>query len=328
MNPSVSVVLPVYNCPEYVGEAIESILGQTHSDFELILIDDGSTDDTPRVLERYADPRIRLLRQQNRGLAVTLNRGIELARGRYVARQDQDDVSMPARFAAQVKFLDEHPRCGLVGTWAEIWRERRPTGRSHRHPAGNLDLQLELLLDNPFVHSSVMIRKSALDRVGSYCLDPERQPPEDFELWSRIAREYEVANIPIVLHIYREVRGSMSRFRESPFRDRLVKISAENIALAAGVDPLEPQVVNIAAIAHGSARAIEVEPDFEVMLEHFLRAVENVAGAEAKHFIPGAKARIRGLRWRLWELRHSHGWQRRVLWAVRGIARALNGRAS
>ena len=97
--PAVSVVLPVYNCPHYVGGAIESVLAQTFPDFELIVIDDGSQDETPTVLRRYTDPRIRLVTQENRGLAATLNRGIELARGRYIARQDQDDIALPERCA-------------------------------------------------------------------------------------------------------------------------------------------------------------------------------------------------------------------------------------
>lgn len=93
MNPLVSVVLPVYNCPHYVEVSIESILAQSCTNFELVVIDDGSTDRTPEVLRQYDDPRMRLVTQENRGLAGTLNRGIELARGQYIARQDQDDFS-------------------------------------------------------------------------------------------------------------------------------------------------------------------------------------------------------------------------------------------
>jgi hypothetical protein len=280
VEPLVSVVLPVYNCPRYVGQAIESMLVQTFSDCELIVIDDGSTDETPRVLHRYGDPRIRLVTQMNRGLAATLNRGVELARGRYIARQDQDDFSLPDRLARQVAYLEAHRACALVGTWAEIRREDTATGREHRHPADNATLKYELLLNNPFVHSSVMIRKSVLDRVGGYSTERDRQPPEDYELWSRIARQYEVSNLPEVLHVYREIQDSMSRQGPSPFMKRLITISAENIAWAAQRDPLDPQVVNIAAIAHGDFHQVQGKPDFRAMREIFIRAAERVASGK------------------------------------------------
>jgi glycosyltransferase involved in cell wall biosynthesis len=277
-NPLVSVVLPVYNCPNYVGEAIQSVLAQTFHDYELLVIDDGSTDETPSVLARYRDSRVRVMTQSNRGLAATLNRGIELAKGRYIARQDQDDFSYPQRLARQVAFLEAHPGCGLVGTWADIWRENASTGRQHRHPSGNALLQYQLLLNNPFVHSSVMIRKAALDRVGPYSTDNGRQPPEDYELWSRVARVYEVSNIPEVLHMYREVPGSMSRDGRSPFLEHLVTISAENIAWAAEADPASPQVVNIAALAHGAIHRLQGELDVRAMTAIFVRAARRVAG--------------------------------------------------
>ena len=276
MNPLVSVVLPVFNCPSYVGEAIQSILDQTFLDFELIIIDDGSRDETPEVVRKYTDPRIRFFAQTNQGLAATLNRGIGLAQGRYVARQDQDDISAPERFRKQVAFLEAHPNCALIGTWAEIWKERASTGREHHHPSDNSTLKFELLFNNPFVHSSVMIRKSALDRLGPYCTDQARQPPEDYELWSRIARHYEVANIPEVLHMYREIEGSMSRAGDSPFVNHLVTISAENIAWASGTDPVDPHVVNISALTHGAEHRLEGNPDFKAMSAILSRALTRV----------------------------------------------------
>jgi hypothetical protein len=298
VNPAVSVVLPVYNCPGLVGEAIESILGQTCHDFELIVIDDGSTDETPGVLARYDDTRIRLVTQGNRGLAATLNRGIELARGRYIARQDQDDISYPDRLAKQVSYLDANGNCALVGTWAEIWRESTATGRQHQHAASNARLQFELLLNNPFVHSSVMIRKSALDRVGGYSVDRQRQPPEDYELWSRIARQYEVANIPEVLHIYREVQGSMSRDGVSPFVERLVTISAENIAYAAKVEPSNPHVINISSLIHGASQRVQGRPDVHAMAKVFRQAAQAVALPEDRlRFGDEAERKIRSLRY-------------------------------
>jgi Glycosyltransferase like family 2 len=158
-----------------------------------------------------------------------LNRGIETSRGRYIARQDQDDLALPGRFAKQLAFLNENPDVAIVGTWAHIYAGDTPTARYHRHPCSNVALQLELLFNNSFVHSSVMIRAAVLREVGGYCEDKSLQPPEDYELWSRIARRYPVANLPEVLTVYREVPGSMSRAMDNPFLKNLLRISSENL---------------------------------------------------------------------------------------------------
>ena len=321
-DPVVSVVLPVYNCPDLVGQAIESILAQTFADFELIVIDDGSKDETPDVLGNYTDSRIRLMTQTNRGLAGTLNRGIEVAHGRYVARQDQDDVSYPERLSKQVAFLDAHPSCALLGTWAEIWRGDATSDRVHRHPSDNPTLQFELLLDNPFVHSSVMIRKAALGQVGAYSTDPGRQPPEDYELWSRIARRFEVANLPEILHVYREIEGSMSRIGPSPFMDHLVTICAENIAWAAGLEPSQPQVINIAALVHHADHRIQGRLDFAEMRHILVLAAARVAPGESQRFAREAGQRIDSLRR---ERRYSHGWRRQIARVAYRIARLRKG---
>jgi hypothetical protein len=322
--PAVSVVLPVYNCPHYVGAAIESTLAQTSADFELIVIDDGSRDETPAVLRRYTDPRIRLVTQENRGLAATLNRGIELARGRYIARQDQDDISLPERLAKQVAYLDAHAKCALIGTWAEIWHEGARTERAHRHPSDNSTLKFELLFNKPFVHSSVMIRKSALERVGAYSTDRNRQPPEDYELWSRIAREYEVANVPELLHRYREVEGSMSRDGPSPFLNHLVTICAENIASAAGADPSDPHVTNIAALSHSAEHRVQGKPDFAAMRRILRLAAQGVAGsADRERFASEADRRIDVLRYRVLQRSYPLGWRRRLIDLAARAARKI-----
>ena len=323
MDPIVSVLLPVYNCPKYVGEAIQSILDQTLADFELLILDDGSDDETPDVVRSFKDPRIHFFTHANRGLPATLNRGIELAKGRLIARQDQDDVSFRQRLEKQVAFFDANPRCGLVGTWAQIWRENAKTERVHAHPSENAKLKFELLLNNPFVHSSVMIRKNAVDRVGGYSIDRNRQPPEDFELWSRIAREYEVANLPEVLHVYREVEGSMSRSGPSPFLDHLVKICAENIAWAANADPLDDQVTNIAALVHHADHHLKGRPDFSIMRDIFRRAAARVTNDERGNFAREADNRIESLRRSTLKLRHDRGWRRHMLRAARELARRV-----
>lgn len=234
-DPTVSVLLPVYNGGDYLHAAMRSILDQTSGDFEVIAIDDGSKDESADIIRSYDDPRIRLHQQENHGLAWTLNRAVSLSRGRYLARQDQDDVALPERFARQVAYLDAHPDVYLLGTAAEIWEEDQRTDRTHRHPTDPLQLTFAQLFDNHFVHSSVMFRRALQDSVGLYSTEKQRQP-EDFELWSRTARRHGIANLPDVLQVYREREGSMCRTGVHPYRDRVVGLCAENLAFACGTE--------------------------------------------------------------------------------------------
>lgn len=229
--PKVSVILPVYNGERYLAEAIDSILGQTYRNFELIIINDGSRDGSAQRLVEFDDPRIVYLEQENMGLAATLNRGLSLARGEFIARQDQDDISLSDRFAKQVAFLEKNPDYGMVGTWAEIFSECEAKKRYHYHPVDNLELKLHLHFRNPFVHSSMMLRKQTVHDAGCYTTDPARQPPEDYELWSRMARHANIANIPQVLVRYREVETGMSHAGANPFASMVHKISCENVAI-------------------------------------------------------------------------------------------------
>lgn len=265
MNPSVTVLLPVYNGAADVEQAVCAILAQTYVDFELLIINDGSKDNSGDVLDRLDDPRIRVIHQENRGLAATLNRGLELAKGRYIARQDQDDVSHPQRLEKQFAYMEAHKDCGLLGTAAEIWVEDTPTDRVHVHPVDHATLSFDLIFNNPFVHSSVMLRKDIVLELGGYSTDPMRQPPEDYELWSRMARRCSVANLPDRLLVYREMPQSMSRTGPNPFLDKLVTICAENLALANGLSGPDRVCVDAAAFTHSAFHRISPRPDLKKM---------------------------------------------------------------
>ncbi|HUJ79567.1 MAG TPA: glycosyltransferase [Nitrospiria bacterium] len=307
-GPLVSVLLPVFNGARHLTEAVDSILNQTYGHFELIAIDDGSTDDSGSVLRRFRDDRIRVYHQSNRGLAATLNRAITLAHGELLARQDQDDVSKRERFERQVDYLRAHPACGLVGTWAEITADGASTGRVHRHPADGLVLTFELLFDNPFVHSSVMIRKRAIDDVGAYSTDPARQPPEDYELWSRIARRWEVANIPEILHVYREAANSMSRTGVRPFVEHLVMVSAENLSQAAGRASVGAAAVDLAALAHDAVDRLSPQPDLEACASLLFEAADRLSdGAGADRALLRRRAEERLGLFRARYDRHRYG---------------------
>jgi hypothetical protein len=304
-EPLVSVVLPIYNCEDYLVAAIESILGQSFHSFEFIIIDDGSKDRSAEVIKGFQDERIRIIHQPNQGLAATLNRGIAMARGQYIARQDQDDLSYPERLARQVAHMEAHPDCVLLGTWAQILEVDRPVDRFHRHPVDDAVLRYLMLFNNPFVHSSVMLRKEAVLQVGGYTTDPARQPPEDFELWSRLSRVGQVANIGEVLLAYREIPGSMSRVGPSPFRRRLITICAENLAAAVRVFPDDPDVVAIAALTHGEAEALPSRPDFSRMQSLLLKAIGSFApDQQASSLRQDAVGRVEAMR-AAWMMRDS-----------------------
>jgi hypothetical protein len=323
-HPTVSVVLSVRNGGSDLPLALDTILKQSFSDFELIAINNGSTDGTRAFLDQIADPRVRVYHQEDQGLAAALNRGISLAQGRYVARQDHDDLADPSRIAKQVAFLDAHPEHALIGTRAEIWVGDRPSGRFHDHPTEDEILRFDLLLNNPFVHSSVMMRKSALERVGGYTTDPARQPPEDYELWSRIARHYRVANLGERLTVYREVISSMSRAGAQPFLQNLVTISSENLAHATGAAGPQRVHIDIAALVHGAKARLSPRPDLKAMCavvaEAGYRIGQGRPGAELARRIARAQALIRA---RVLLPNSTYGWIRGAARTVRGHLRRL-----
>jgi len=322
--PTVSVVLSVRNGGNDLPEALGTILNQSFADFELIAIDNGSTDETGAYLDSIPDPRVRVYHQEDKGLAAALNRGISQARGRYIARQDHDDWALPTRIAQQVAFLDANPDYALVGTRAEIWVGDEPSGRFHDHPTEDDILRFDLLSNNPFVHSSVMMRKTALDHVGGYATDPARHPPEDYELWSRIARYYRVANLPERLTVYREVPSSMSRAGVQPFLERLVTISSENLAHANGATAPQQVHVDIAALVHGADARISRKPDASAMHAVIAEAGRRISGGspgpELAQRIADAQIQIRR---RLMVRRPVLGLALRAARAVRGSLRRL-----
>jgi glycosyltransferase involved in cell wall biosynthesis len=248
--PRVSVLLPVYDGASLLGAAVDSILAQTFGDFELIVLDDGSSDDPEAVVAARRDPRLRFHRHANRGLAATLNVGLELARAPLVARQDHDDLSRPTRLARQVERFDRDGDLILLGTHADIHDENGPTGRSHRPPTAGGAIRMEMNFSCPFVHPSVMMRRDVVRDVGGYATEHERQP-EDFDLWSRLDGRGRMANLDEALMIYLERRGSI--MRTTSFEDRLRRRLAENLARASGLPVDDPDLAAIHALARKEA---------------------------------------------------------------------------
>jgi glycosyltransferase involved in cell wall biosynthesis len=225
----ISVILPVYNAEKYLQEAIASILQQSYRHFELLVLNDGSTDGSEAIVKTFSDPRIVYVYHQNMGLAATLNKGIQLAQGEYIARHDNDDVSDAERLGKQLAFLQANPDVVLLGTAAEIIDENgKSTGRFHHHPNSNADLKWALLFNNPFVHSSVMFKKTAAVACGAYSTD--KNYFEDYHLWSCLAAQGQLANLSDCLLKYREVQTGMSKSTED-YVQRVKNQSILNIAM-------------------------------------------------------------------------------------------------
>lgn len=202
-SPRVTVLMSVYNSEKYLREAIDSILNQTFKDFEFLITNDGSKDKSLQIIKDYKDKRIRLISRENKGLVASLNEGIGLAKGEYIARQDSDDISVPTRLAKEVAFLDANPQVGLVGSnYSHIDMKSKKTGTTTNiftHPD---DLKVALVTCNQYGHGSVMIRKSVLDKTGVY--DKSVGYVEDYDLWVRISRVADVANIEESLYLWRK----------------------------------------------------------------------------------------------------------------------------
>jgi len=201
--PLVSVLLSVFNDEKYIYESIRSILCQTFEDFELIVIDDASNDHTAEILASFSDPRIRISRNStNLGLTRSLNIGLDLCKGKYIARMDSDDISHPERFARQVDFLEKHPSIGVLGTnYERITIEGTHTGKVRTHRSDWELVHWLINFENPISHPTVCLRTNLIRQVGGY--DENFRYTQDYDLWGRLARITHLANLPETLLYYR-----------------------------------------------------------------------------------------------------------------------------
>ena len=195
--PRISVIMSVYNGEKYLREAIESILNQTFTDFEFLIVNDGSTDGSLEIIQSYQDERIRVINnEQNIGLTKSLNKAIKQARGEYIARQDADDISLPNRFEEQIKYFEKHPETAILGTSKYVIDE---DGKILRKEIALLKPNSKnLLKTNVLRHGSVMFRKAIVDELGGY--NELLRYSQDYELWLRIVKRYEVRNLRQLLY--------------------------------------------------------------------------------------------------------------------------------
>ncbi|MGH3136771.1 MAG: glycosyltransferase family 2 protein, partial [Gaiellaceae bacterium] len=201
--PLVSVLLAVHNGEPYLWMALESVLRQTMADFELIVVDDASTDTTPEVIAAIDDHRLRVLRNEEQlGLAASLNRGLDEAQGRYVARLDADDVALPRRLELQVARLRATPGTVVLGSSVCAIDDDGAPGAVHAMPATPRAVRWHLLFSSPFFHPTALLDREYLDRNGLR-YDPSFLESEDYDLWTRVLAAGDGANLPEALVLYR-----------------------------------------------------------------------------------------------------------------------------
>jgi glycosyltransferase involved in cell wall biosynthesis len=249
----ISVLIPVRNGARYAREALDSVFAQTVDDFEMIVVDDASTDATPEILASIDDPRLRVIRNDvQRGIAGSLNRGFPLCRGEYIARMDADDLSAPNRFELQCAFLDANPHVGVCGTWVRMFADGW-----HRDRCLETDperIRCTLVLANTLSHPSAMLRRELFLR-HELAYDETFGNSEDYDLWSRASHCFALANIPEFLLFYRVHDEQVGRRREARFAEARRVHHAQLARL--GAQMTDAQLAFHHAVAFGDATSRE-----------------------------------------------------------------------
>lgn len=194
-RPLVSVIMSAYNAEKYISESTKSILNQSYKNIEFIVINDGSTDNTLSLIKKFKDPRIILINnKKNKGLIYSLNRGLRLSKGKYIARMDADDISFKNRFQVQVNFMEKHKDIGVCGSWAKTFGEKKGLWKT---PIESIDIKTMMIFDSPLIHPSVILRKSIIKKYPNYIR------AEDYGLWVELMNKTRFHNIPEYLIKYR-----------------------------------------------------------------------------------------------------------------------------
>jgi glycosyltransferase involved in cell wall biosynthesis len=268
----ITVLMPIYNGEAFVADALESILEQTFRDFEFLIIDDGSTDKSVEIIEGYGDPRIRLVcNDEQIALIRTLNRGLELARGKYVVRMDADDVSLPERLERQVAFMEANPAVGACGTWAVTIGDG--DGAVRQYPEETDAIRCRLLFYPAIAHSTVCIRRDTYVR-HHFQFDEAYPHAEDYELWCRFSEVVPLANLGSVLLRYRIHAGSVSRQHRDVQEATMRWIHRERLSRLGLIPTDEELFVHRWLALDRPAGEVQSQLDVGDWLEKLLRANE------------------------------------------------------
>lgn len=326
-NPRVTVFIPVHNRARYVCVAVNSILAQDFEDFELLVVDDGSTDDTVATLEKFDDPRIRIAKNgENRGIPYTRNHGLELARGEYIALLDSDDHSYPQRLGRQVAFLDRNPDIAQVGSWCSFMdAEGEMLPKIRRQPLDPDDIHAHLPFHCPMVNRTIMARTAIYQEYRYDLAFPRCQ---DYDLHARLSAEHRMANLPEILVCGREHPGRWTGNSVDLGRDRKMDV-ARRLLARIGIEADEDELLRHHALTRKDEKRDDPLGHLD-WTESWLWRIKQ-ANRRQPHYPEPALSRALGAIWALncWQARSVLG-RRRAIGRMlgSGLARGLPGNLS
>ncbi|MCD1610556.1 MULTISPECIES: glycosyltransferase family 2 protein [Pseudomonadaceae] len=293
-TPRVTVFIPVHNRQHYITTAVDSILAQTFEDFELLIVDDGSTDATLDVLARYQDPRLRVeSNPRNLGIPATRNRGLELARGEYIALLDSDDISWPNRLARQVETLDRHSDLAQIGSACDFMdAEGQRINRVRRQPLAADDVAASLAFYCALTNRTIMARTAIL-RDYRYREDFPRC--QDYELHQRLSRTQRMANLADVLVCGREHGGRFTKQTDALGRERKREICRRAL-IEIGITPGEEDLDRHYALARPKKLGAALNKDYLAWAEQWLARLDTANRRSQRH-VPEALSRVMTERW-------------------------------
>jgi len=222
-TPKVSVFMPVYNAGIDLIEAVQSILDQTFTDFEFVIVNDGSTDNSMELLQKFNDSRIRIINNDgNKGLIASLNIGLELCVGEYIVRMDQDDISLPSRIEKQVEFMDQHPEYGLIGSWFQDFGDNIET-KLVCYSSDDTQIRIRHLYQTHISHPTALLRNSVI-KAHNLRFDPAFVHGEDYEFWVRMSAYCKLSNIPELLVLKRDHIHNITNKYAQTMQDTCAKV--------------------------------------------------------------------------------------------------------
>lgn len=340
-NPKITVLMPVYNGEKYLKEAIDSILNQTFTDFEFLIINDGSTDNSEEIIKSYKDPRIKLIKnEENLGIIKTLNKGLDLAKGKYIIRMDADDISLSKRLSTQMRFMDKHPEIGISGTWAKILGGKNILKRF----SDPEKIKTNLLFGTSMIHPSVIMNR---EKINQYKLryNENYKHSEDYELWTRATKYFPIININKVLLLYRvhdsntgklnleTLKLASTRIRKEQLKENL-KIEASDEDILIHMNIRKPENLNLndyldnkemwfkQLIGQNKKTGFYKEPEFsQVLAQRWLKICRINADYDFKIWKIFWKSNLRGKL----DLKETKNWISMIIFFVKCLLKN-NGR--